>query len=137
MAPSSRKKKQQLKIVSIPSLLHQPPSGGATAVTVARSFKDALEELAPSQQQGPTSSKSSSAAGVPHVGVVLQATGWLGRVTFEQECTYEVYNEANDTMVHGWAVATSLLQQRDKLTLDHLRPALRPCPEDGVTPGRW
>jgi hypothetical protein len=136
MAPSSGKKKQQLKIAGITTLLQLPTSDSEAAARVAHSVREALEQLAAPQAH--TSSKSGSAAAVAHVGVILQAVGWLARARFQQHHTKEVYTALFGALLNALDLATTILKQRDKrdkLTLEHLRPALRPCPEDGVTPG--
>lgn len=132
---TGHKKKQQLKVAILPSLLHLPHSDSTAAAKVARSVSEAVEELAPAGQQQRTSSKSGSATGVPYVGVLLQAAGWLARAGFQQDHPDAVRQELATALVSAWHVSIILLQQREKITLEHLRPALRPCPEDDVTPG--
>jgi hypothetical protein len=137
MAPNHGKTKVKLKVVGLPKLLHLPRSDSTAAATVARGVREAVEELVPADQQGRSSSKSGSAAAVPYVGIILQAAGWLARAQVQEEHPQDVRHELNGAMVEAWHTSASILKQHDKLTLDHLRPALRPCPEDGVTPGRW
>jgi hypothetical protein len=136
MPPSSGKKKQQLKVAGLSHLLQASPSDTTAAATVARSVTAAVQELVPSQQ-GRISSKSGVAAGVPYVGVLLQAAGWLARAWHQQELPRELQTAVYLALTEALTLSATLLQQRDKLTLEYLRPALRPCPEDGVTPGGW
>jgi hypothetical protein len=132
MAPG--KKKQQLKLAGLSRLLHLSPADSTAAATAACSVREAVEELI---SPGRTISKSALAAAVPYVGVLLQAAGWLARARYEHEHTDQVWEACHVAITAALSLASRLLALRDKVTLEHLRPALQPCSEDGVTPGGW
>lgn len=135
MPPSSGKKKQQPKLAGLSRVLHLSPADSTAAATAACSVREAVEELMPPGEEGCTISKSALAAAVPYVGVLLQAVGWLARARIQQEHPDEVREASDVAITAALTLAAKLLPDHDKVKLEHLRPALRPCPEDGVTPG--
>lgn len=72
------------------------------------------------------------------MGTVLQAVSWAARGAFtkgqpppDHDLLHEVYAQAL------WVGHYCLVESGDKITWDQVRPVLRPCPEDGATPGGW
>jgi hypothetical protein len=140
MPSGSSKKKSQLKIASIASLLNTPHDDTAAAAAVASSLKDALQELKTLIQQHQRSSNKARvpAAVLPHVGTVLQAVSWLTRGLFQEGRPLLQYDQAWTVYARALSISCQCLDESgNKITWDQLRPALRPCPEDGVTPGGW
>jgi hypothetical protein len=140
MPSGSGKKKSQLKIAGSASLLNTPHTDTAAAGAAARSLQDALQELIDLiQKQQRSSTNPRFPAGVlPHVGTLLQTVSWLTRGLLQGGCPLTQHGPLVQTVyAQAVFVGHQCLNQRDKLTLEQLRPALRPCPEDGATPGGW
>lgn len=137
MPSGSNKKKTRLKVASIASLLSTQHAEPDAVTQVARSVQEALQELIDlNHRQGSSgSSKPSFSVALPYVGNILQIVCWAARCNIPKDpppANQQVLREVDAQAVF---IAIRCLKQPDKLTLEQLRPALRPCPEDGVTPG--
>jgi hypothetical protein len=139
MPSGSGKKKSQLKIAGAARLLNTPHIDTAAAAAVTRSLHEALQELKDLIQQHQRSSSKLRvpAAVLSHLGTVLQAVSWAARGLFQVGHTTLDGTDLRTVYARALSVAYQCLIQWNKLTLEHLRPGLRPCPEDGVTPGGW
>lgn len=137
--PAGHNRSRRLQITQLSALLQQPHNCESTESVAAR-IHDALDELAPCKQphrdrHHVAHRKALHAAAVAHVGVILQAAGWLARAAFRHVHPPEVQEQLQITYVWAITLATKCLQQENKVKLEQLRQALQPCPEDGVTLG--
>jgi hypothetical protein len=125
MPPGSSKKKQALKITSITNLLNTSQTDAGSVVAVAQRLKEALTEL-----------NSSGSCPAAHVGAVLQAVAWVCRASYHKHET-RVQGLLLLVSTESFHSALSGLSKEQAVPLQQLRPVLRPCREDGGTPGRF